>query len=110
MQVNLNKALTGADEKPILEDGKELILTDIVVKVLEANYPGDEQVGFMKKLDRAKLARKIRKAEGVLDLRSDEITLIKDLAGRSASAHACLCLEELLEPPAETAKDTKKKD
>jgi len=89
MKVNVNQKLLGVDGVEVLkgQDGRPLLVKDICINALLApNQTDDEK----KKWDKYELYKKLR--EGVkegeeinVELKSEEITLIKQALGKNAT-------------------------
>ncbi len=84
MKIDFSAVLTDLDDKPLREsaDDEALTLGAAAVRALMNIYPGEENLSGTKKADRFVLASKIHK-QTVVEIRSDEAALIKELIGKA---------------------------
>lgn len=83
MKYNFNVALEGLDGEPIKdEEDKEVSLKSSCVNSLLANVPGEKFDG-QEKLQRWLLAQRIETAEEEIKVTVDELSKIKECAGKA---------------------------
>ena len=92
MKVDLNRRFRGFD-------GNELGGDNIATAVAEAlfNYGKDKQVGRDEKFKAYVLCQRIIQSGGVLNLESEDVTLIKEVCGESLTAGGYGQVYELVE-------------
>lgn len=94
------KTLKGKDV--IGESGCGLTLEELSCNLLVGMQEEDKNVSGSDKVKRYKLAQRISGAEKPVGLDSEEITLLKDLFGRSASPLIVGQAFEWLDPPVQS--------
>ena len=110
MKINFNKRLAGFDNKDVevksddkdeIEDKNKkpeyLLIKDVVVNILSANYKDDIKTKPEEKLTRFELAIKIKNADSAVELTVEEATLIKKLAAKGGTILAYGRICELIE-------------
>lgn len=92
MKVDLNRRFRGFD-------GNELDGDNVATAVAEAlfNYGKDKPVGRDEKFKAYVLCQRIIQGGGVLDLESEDVTLIKEVCGESLTAGGYGQVYELVE-------------
>lgn len=93
MKVNLTIPLLNIDGEEVQEEGKVVLLKRIAVQALLAESP-NEQMGASEKLDAFMLAQKINKAEGEIEIKAEDVALIKK---KAAVAMTTLAFGRLVE-------------
>jgi len=86
MKVLLNQTLADIEGKTIREGGEEkgveFTLKKIVINALLGNYQDEVNLSGEEKLKRWEMALTIKTAESTLDLKSEDIALIKKLIAK----------------------------
>lgn len=84
MKLDLGKGLKDLEGMAIMAaDEEPATLRGVIIGALMAMYKGEDDLPGEEKLKRWELALKIKNAEDPVDLKSEEIVLIKKLVGKA---------------------------
>lgn len=82
MKIDVNRELKELDGTVLENEKKELLtVKKVIVNALLANMP-NETVSGEDKLKRFELSQRVHKADGLVDIKAEEATMIKDLVGK----------------------------
>ena len=99
MEVNVSHAFKNLDGKPIKDDeGTEFTLKMACTNALLANHPNEKDITGTEKARRYNLAMDIHKAKDKIDLRSEDVTLLKELIAKMGSPLVVGQAYEILDP------------
>lgn len=100
MKINLKAVITDNRRKPIKDaGGEDLTLEIIAYSALSSLAASEMNLGRDERLKRGRLAQKIVAAEdGKVDLKAEEITLLKQCIGSSYGPWVVAQTEDMLEP------------
>lgn len=101
MKFDFSRVLFSSEGKPLMHGAplREMTFGDGAAVALRANLPGDENLGWDGKLDRAELAKMIEKG-GVVEITSKHLESIKACMGRGYGPDVILAAAEAMKEPA----------
>lgn len=99
MRINLHQVLTDRKKKPIInEEGEDTTLEMIAYSALINMTQQDAGQGRDERLKRGRLAQRIcSTADGLIELKAEEITLIKSCIGSSYGPWVVVLTDDMLE-------------
>lgn len=80
MKIEINQVLKNLDGSPRFHDGNELTLKFVMIEALTLPL-SHAQLSGIEKVRRATIATEIFKAENEIDLKMEDVVMIKDLIG-----------------------------
>lgn len=80
MKIKINQALKNLDGTPRFHEGNELTLGFVMIEALTLPLP-HAQLSGIEKVRRATIATEIFKAENEIELKIEDVAMIKDLIG-----------------------------
>lgn len=100
MKINLKQVLLDNRRKPLKDAGGEDLTLELIAYSALSNLAASEfSLGRDERLKRGRLAQKIVAAEdGKIDLKAEEITLLKQCIGNSYGPWVVAQTEDMLEP------------
>jgi len=89
---------------PLLKEGKPFTLRKACINALD-NVERDEKIDGEEKYKRGKLIASIMESDGTLDLKAEDITLIKKQIGKTANPSIVYQAFQILDPPKKEVKE-----
>lgn len=80
------------------ENFPPMTLGVLCIRALLAQYPDEQSLGVERKLERHTLAKKIQAGHGEIDLKVEEVVMIKSLVGRAYSTEIVGAAFDLIDP------------
>lgn len=102
MKVNLNDTIKNLKGEPIkIRDTEEnMTLKFLCMEALIGTYESEKSLSGGKKAERWQFATRLQSTVGNIDLKSEEISLLKELIGMAYTPLAVGQAWQLLDPPA----------
>lgn len=97
MKINLDYIFKTLDGRPLKEEGHDFTMKKACINSLMMNVP-NERIDGMEKVRRAVLAEDIYKAEKEIDLKIDDIKMLKDLIAQFGSPLVVKQAWDILDP------------
>ena len=97
MKVEFSKVIKQLSGKPIVEEGKDVILTTVACNALLSGFPDEQALPGEEKVKRFVLAEKIFK--GATEFTAEEVALVKKLIGKAYTPLVVGRAFEILDPP-----------
>lgn len=82
MKYNLDVVIKNLDGKPVKSDDKDLTVRKVCQMAL-LNPSGDDKANGKRSFDKFRLAQKLHDSKGEVELEAEDVTLIKELVGKS---------------------------
>jgi hypothetical protein len=80
MLKNVDEKLLGLNGKIAIENGKEILISQIIVDALMDSSIGSQTVTGQQKMERYNLAREVQKG-GLIEFKAEDLALLKELVG-----------------------------
>jgi hypothetical protein len=82
MEINVSQCFVDFEGKELMEQEKPFTLKAAVVQALLTPFEDEKSLDGVKKFERGELASKIYNADGVVNLKAEEVTLAKELVAK----------------------------
>ena len=107
MKVNLGLVLLDKKGKPVMLDKEnEATLGDFAFMALNTLTTDEQNLDRGKRMLRGRLAQRVVAAgTGEIDLKSEEVTMIKDSVGKLFDPWTVVQIEDMVEPPIQETKE-----
>ena len=99
MKINLEQVFKNRKGGNMTEEGALVTLGSVAYTGLVAQYPDEQNLSRDEKMKRGRLAQRLCAAEGEIDLKAEEITLLKTCIGKGYGPWIVVQSEDMLESP-----------
>lgn len=99
MKIDLTQVLKDHKGKPIKDGEEEMTLESIAYSALVQLNQAEAGLGRDDRLKRGRLAQRIVTAQGKIDLKVEEVTLIKECIAKVYGPWVVVVTEDMLEGP-----------
>lgn len=99
MKINLNQVFYDRKGEVMQDDKVPLTLESVAYTSLTLMFPDEQNLSRDEKMKRGRLAQRITSGAGELELKSEEVTLIKTCIGKAFGPWIVVQSEDMLEGP-----------
>lgn len=82
MEINVNQPIIDFDGKELIEEGKPVTVGLVIFRSLLGAYQDEQNLSGEEKFTRGELAMRVKAAEDVMNLKAEDVVLVKKLVAK----------------------------